>query len=337
MISRQELAQDWMPVPSVIWETEQWRLRIRAEATPSGELRVHYRFENLTDAATVARVCSCWCARFKSRLRGRASAISGGVSRFTICVGRRGGSRSTQAMRIVTAPARSPPASARCVSTTASLPRALPSGLASSAAHAVHDAFGFAAGAHAVRSRAAGVSSLASERFVCLGRGCCASRGGAGLRLGRLECRATQWTGNGWIDRCHPCRAHGDRAHSGDALRAGAAAGSPALHALLDPRRRHDERRAAAHGSCTRKCGEFIRWYAPHQRADGFVPCCVDREGVDWLVEHDSHGELIALIADYYRFTSDRRAARGVLDLRRKGGRIIEASARRGRPAARSR
>src|SRR5277367_3019455 len=50
---------------------------------------------------------------------------------------------------------------------------------------------------------------------------------------------------------------------------------------------------------------EFIRWYAPHQRADGFVPCCVDREGIDWLVEHDSHGELLALIADYYRFTSD--------------------------------
>jgi hypothetical protein len=47
---------------------------------------------------------------------------------------------------------------------------------------------------------------------------------------------------------------------------------------------------------------EFIRWYAPYQRADGFVPCCVDELGPDWLVEHDSHGELIALIADHYRF-----------------------------------
>jgi hypothetical protein len=50
---------------------------------------------------------------------------------------------------------------------------------------------------------------------------------------------------------------------------------------------------------------EFIRWYAPHQRADGFVPCCVDRNGPDWLVEHDSHGQLIAVIADCYRFTAD--------------------------------
>ena len=28
-------------------------------------------------------------------------------------------------------------------------------------------------------------------------------------------------------------------------------------------------------------------------------------EGIDWLVEHDSHGQLLALIADYYRFTAD--------------------------------
>jgi hypothetical protein len=52
---------------------------------------------------------------------------------------------------------------------------------------------------------------------------------------------------------------------------------------------------------------EFIRWYAPHQRADGFVPCCIDNEGVDWLVEHDSHGQLLALLADYHRFAADKR------------------------------
>ena len=45
--------------------------------------------------------------------------------------------------------------------------------------------------------------------------------------------------------------------------------------------------------------------------SDGFVPCCVDREGADWLVEHDSHGELLALIADYYRFTRTTAVARG--------------------------
>ena len=61
---------------------------------------------------------------------------------------------------------------------------------------------------------------------------------------------------------------------------------------------------------CWEEVREFIDWYAPNQREDGFVPCCVDREGVDWLVEHDSHGQLIALIADYCRITGDDRAAR---------------------------
>jgi hypothetical protein len=50
---------------------------------------------------------------------------------------------------------------------------------------------------------------------------------------------------------------------------------------------------------------DFIRWYHPFQRADGFVPCCVDREGIDWLVEHDSHGEWLAVIADYFAFSQD--------------------------------
>jgi hypothetical protein len=48
VIARQELVDRWMPIPSVIWETLDWRLRIRAEATASGELRLHYRFENLS-------------------------------------------------------------------------------------------------------------------------------------------------------------------------------------------------------------------------------------------------------------------------------------------------
>ena len=45
---RLELLEEWMPVPSVIWETAEWRLRIQAEATRSGASDVRYRFENLT-------------------------------------------------------------------------------------------------------------------------------------------------------------------------------------------------------------------------------------------------------------------------------------------------
>ncbi len=60
------------------------------------------------------------------------------------------------------------------------------------------------------------------------------------------------------------------------------------------------------------EAGAFIRWYAGFQRADGNVPCCVDRQGVDWLAEHDSHGELIFAVADYLRFTGDLGLAKAL-------------------------
>jgi hypothetical protein len=50
---------------------------------------------------------------------------------------------------------------------------------------------------------------------------------------------------------------------------------------------------------------DFISWYAPYQFADGAIPCCVDARGADLAVEHDSHGQWIYLIAEYYRFTRD--------------------------------
>jgi hypothetical protein len=54
---------------------------------------------------------------------------------------------------------------------------------------------------------------------------------------------------------------------------------------------------------------EFAEWYAPFQYADGKVPCCVDHRGADPVPEHDSHGQLIYLIAEYHRYTGDRAFA----------------------------
>ena len=56
VVPRQELLREWMPVPSVIWETDDWRLGMRAEATPSGVSRVRYRLENLTGRQLFARL-----------------------------------------------------------------------------------------------------------------------------------------------------------------------------------------------------------------------------------------------------------------------------------------
>lgn len=54
---------------------------------------------------------------------------------------------------------------------------------------------------------------------------------------------------------------------------------------------------------------EFIEWFAPYQFPSGKVPCCVDARGADPVPENDSHGELIHLIVEYFRFTGDHELA----------------------------
>jgi hypothetical protein len=51
---------------------------------------------------------------------------------------------------------------------------------------------------------------------------------------------------------------------------------------------------------------EFLEWYAPHQYANGKIPCVVDWRGADPVPEHDSTGEFIYLICEYYRYTGDQ-------------------------------
>lgn len=53
----------------------------------------------------------------------------------------------------------------------------------------------------------------------------------------------------------------------------------------------------------------FIRWFAPFQFANGKIPCCVDARGADAVPEHDSAGEFIYLVTEYFRYTDDRALA----------------------------
>jgi hypothetical protein len=69
---------------------------------------------------------------------------------------------------------------------------------------------------------------------------------------------------------------------------------------------------------------DFIRWYAAFQRRTGFVPCCVDRNGPDWLVEHDSHGQLIYGVAESFRFTGDKAFLRDLWPHVKKAAAFIE-------------
>ncbi|WP_035600669.1 discoidin domain-containing protein [Haloferula sp. BvORR071] len=68
---------------------------------------------------------------------------------------------------------------------------------------------------------------------------------------------------------------------------------------------------------------EFMRWFAPFQRPSGFVPCCVDRNGPDWLVEHDSHGQLIYGVRECFRFSGDLSLLKEMWPHVRKAARFI--------------
>ena len=79
---------------------------------------------------------------------------------------------------------------------------------------------------------------------------------------------------------------------------------------------------------------EFILWYAGYQYPSGKIPCCVDRRGADPVPEHDSHGEFIYIVMEYFRHTGDRavleqlwprvRGAVGYIDSLRQSRRTPE-------------
>jgi len=62
---------------------------------------------------------------------------------------------------------------------------------------------------------------------------------------------------------------------------------------------------ALAKANIPHALSEFLKWYAPFQRADGFVPCVVDRDGIDWIVEHDSHGQFLWGVREVFRAEGD--------------------------------
>lgn len=57
---------------------------------------------------------------------------------------------------------------------------------------------------------------------------------------------------------------------------------------------------------------DYLRWYAPYVFDNGKVPCCVDTRGADPVPENDSHGEFVFLAAETYRYTRDEALLRQV-------------------------
>ena len=295
---RQTLADGWQPVPSVLWTTPDWSFRILAEATVHGMVRVSYRLENLSDRVLDARVFAL-LRPFQVTPPWQSFRKVGGVSRIQDLIWRDGSAIVNGSTQII--PLTKVAGFAALRFDDGCLARTLESGELPPPGD-VHDTFGFASGALAFDARlAAGGAAL-----------CVVASGPLGSSTVPAEpafdwaalLPTSQWSGPGWmgdavaaaltatahvlVTRSGPALQPGPRRYTRSWIRDGAMMSA----ALLRMGRTSEVR-------------EFLAWYAPHQRPDGFVPCCIDSDGVDWLVEHDSHGQLIAAIADYYAFTGD--------------------------------
>ena len=300
-VQKQALADEVFPVPTAIWETATWRLHTEGESMPSGAVRVRYRLENCSDRSLSARLLVLVRPFQVTPPWQRVGAI-GGVSPVHDVAWKAGALRVNDTIDVVPTTAPSGVAATTFDEGFVASRLAEPGG--EWAAVRVHDARGFASGALAfdlsLDARAT------AERIVEF------LPANAALAIGQPafdwanELPASQWSGSGWamdaIRAALTATAHILVTRSGAALQPG-----PRRYARSWIRDGSIMGAALSRMGHVRAAVEFVRWYAPNQRADGFVPCCIDRNGPDWLVEHDSHGQLIAAIADTYRFTADTR------------------------------
>ncbi|MFO1468263.1 MAG: discoidin domain-containing protein [Steroidobacteraceae bacterium] len=296
------LRDGWQPVPSVSWSGEGWRLRIECDSLRDGTPRLRYALANTGRQPLAARLFVV-LRPFQVTPPWQSFRQMGGVSRIQSLELR--GSRVLVNGGASLESSRPPAFGALGFDEgliVASLARdALPPRTK------VEDAFGFASGALAFDLEV-GTDETQAVEISCLAAGAepASATPAAAPDAVAVDWASwlpvTQWSAAGWgaqaVQASLTAAAHVLVTRDGPALQPGARRytrswirdGAMMSAALLRL-------------GCREPVAEFIRWYAPFQRTDGFVPCCVDRQGPDWLVEHDSHAQLIALIADHHAFS----------------------------------
>jgi hypothetical protein len=295
---RQELEEGWMPVPSSLWEGRDWRLKVQALATVGGRIRIRYEIANLSAQRLSARLFVL-VRPFQVTPPWQSFRQFGGVAKIEELSWRDGAVRIGEERLLVPS---LPPAGFGALRFDDGF---MASHLAAGrlpGATAVRDPTGYACGAlafeisldpkqsseHVVTAVSEAERESAIEApFAWSGETGGVHLSGPGWIADAVDA-ARASTAYVLVTRAGPALQPGPRRYTRSWIRDGAMMSAALLR--------------MGHAAEVR---EFIRWYAPYQRADGFVPCCVDRDGPDWLVEHDSHGQLLALVGDYHRFTGD--------------------------------
>jgi len=311
----QELEQGFLPIPSSVWRKDGITLRATAFATDeSGRpvLYVRYRLENSKPEPQRVRLFAA-LRPFQVTPPWQAYRELGGGSRITT-LDYVGGFVSVNRSKVVI-PLTAPSGFGAAAFDRGAITHYLRSGDLP-ADQAVSDGFGYASGAlrydldlPAASTRDVYLATPFGAVDDALIAGCRDVDAGAQLdaairewseKLGRVDIRLPA-SARDFADTFKTAAAHILVNRDGPALQPG-----PRRYARSWIRDGATMATALLCAGCTDEVRDYVRWYARHQAADGTVPCCVDRDGPDWLAEYDSQGEMIYTVMQYFRFTGDR-------------------------------
>jgi hypothetical protein len=329
----QQLAEGYLPVPSVRWSAGELALETTAFATsgPGGPaLYVRYRVENEADAAREVRLFAA-VRPFQVTPPWQRFESFGGATPIR-AMAYEAGAVVVDGQRVVL-PLTAPDGFGAAAFESGGITEALQAGELPHASR-VHDAFGYASGA--LRFDLVLAPRSAQEVFLAVPfHGAELAREGPGPAHGPEQLGAAL---RGWRTKL------GGAAITLPPAAAGAAETwkSAVAHILLcrdgaalqpGPRRyarswiRDGAVMCAAllRSGCHDEVRDFLRWYVRFQREDGFVPCCVDGRGPDPLPEHDSHGQLVYAMLEHFRLSGDRALLAELWPAARRAVACIEA------------
>jgi hypothetical protein len=318
--STQSLAKDYLPIPSVDWEAGPLRLRVTAfalGAPDASTVYARYRVENRGDAPRDVRLFLA-LRPFQVNPPWQFLNVLGGAARVREIAfdGRAVSVNGTRTVVAVTSPAgfgATPFARGEVV-------EHLRGGRVPESDSAA-DPNGFASGALAYPLSIPAGGAREVLVAIPLHPGSPVQGSTGGEDAGRMAARLEEEAARGWEAELGrftlrlPAAAHGEEI--ANTLRTQLAyilvnRDGPSIQ----PGSRSYDRSWIRDGSLTsaallrlghpEEVRAFAEWYAPHQRASGYVPCCVSFTGADPVPEHDSHGQLVYLVAEYHRHTGDR-------------------------------
>ena len=329
----QSLRENYLPLPSVTWDTPRWRLRTTAFAHGSPEraaLASRYELRNLSDRPLRLRLLLA-LRPFQVNPPMQFLNTPPGVSPIHD-IAWDGGAFAVNGKRRVFA-ARAPDAAGVA---------SFDAGDVVPGKHSVHDDTGFASGAmaydivlppHGVETVGlhvplTGAPPPAAELRADLQATEDATAAAWRARLNKVSLTVPA-AGQAIVDTLRSSLAHmlitrdgpmlmpGTRSYARSWIRDGAMMSEAML-------RLGDEQVAR----------DYLDWYAPFQFADGKIPCCVDRRGADPGPENDSQGEFIFLNAQLWKYTHDRALLARMWPRVRQAAAFMEAQRQSERTAA---